>query len=470
MIMCEREATLWAREEFGGVEVGDRRRRARVIAMATRAAQHPCGSVSRTFLSDADRQAAYDLLESARVPASALLASMRDACVQRCREERVLVPIDGSSINVVDRNHTKDFGSIGSYKSGGRGLKVVTAIAVTMSGTPLGICAQSWWARPVIPEERGPSTYRPIHERESRHLVRTIDDVNAAFAGSGCRPTCIIDREGDATEILHAVTSRKMDFIIRSSWDRRLTFPSGQRRLRETLEKQPVLGSYKLNVAAGFNRAARVATMELRVATVTLDLKHDWQAKRDNITVVAISAREISRPPRGEKPLHWILLTNLPATSPTLAKGIVESYTRRWRIEEFHKAWKSGACNVESTQLRSFDAVATWATLLAAVAIRIERLKQLARNEPDLPASVELTPSEIEAAILLKRRQKKRTETIPDTMPSIGQIVLWIAELGSYTGKSSGGPPGAITIGRGLERVRIAAEIIEQLRADRKIR
>ena len=105
------------------------------------------------------------------------------------------------------------------------------------------------------------------------------------------------------------------------------------------------------------------------------------------------------------------------------------------------------------------DHVLRWATMLAAIAMRVERLKPLARTQPDLPADIALSQIEIEALRIAKTRIKKCTETIPTTgMPSIGQAVRWIAELGGYTGKSSGGPPGSITIARGFERLLIWAD------------
>jgi hypothetical protein len=48
---------------------------------------------------------------------------------------------------------------------------------------------------------------------------------------------------------------------------------------------------------------------------------------------------------------------------------------------------------------------------------------------------------------------------------TIGAAVEWIARLGGYTGKSSGGPPGAITIGRGLERLKDYVEGARAMRA-----
>jgi hypothetical protein len=66
--------------------------------------------------------------------------------------------------------------------------------------------------------------------------------------------------------------------------------------------------------------------------------------------------------------------------------------------------------------------------------------------------------------VVLKRRQKKRTESVPDGVPTIAQATRWIADLGGFTGKSSGGPPGSITIGRGLERLRHGVEAVLAMR------
>ncbi len=120
--------------------------------------------------------------------------------------------------------------------------------------------------------------------------------------------------------------------------------------------------------------------------------------------------------------------------------------------------------------LRARAHVLKWATLLAGVALRAERLKQLAREQPDLAATAELSPIEVEALVFLKQKQKKRTEVLPDRTPTIAEATRWIADLGGYTGKSSGGPPGSKTIARGLERVLLAAEIFEGLKSSGRMR
>ena len=128
-------------------------------------------------------------------------------------------------------------------------------------------------------------------------------------------------------------------------------------------------------------------------------------------------------------------------------------YTRRWRVEEFHRTWKSGACQIERTQLRSKENILRWAVLLFSVAVRVERLAKLSRTQPDLPATTELDEAEIEAARLSTQRKPSKAGQVP----TIGEVTLWIAELGGYTGKSSGCPPGIIVLTRGLQRIELLA-------------
>jgi hypothetical protein len=111
-------------------------------------------------------------------------------------------------------------------------------------------------------------------------------------------------------------------------------------------------------------------------------------------------------------------------------------------------------CGIEDTQLEDGDHIVRWAVILSAVAMRVERLKYLARMTPDAPASEELSQPEIDAIIGLK---KPKGYKLGD-MPTIGLAVRWLADLGGYTGRSSGGPAGSIVIGRGLMWIAPAIE------------
>jgi hypothetical protein len=82
----------------------------------------------------------------------------------------------------------------------------------------------------------------------------------------------------------------------------------------------------------------------------------------------------------------------------------------------------------------------------------------------------ELNSYEIDALLLLKRRHARPGQRISARPPTLGQAVRWIAELGGYTGTSSGGPPGSVTIRRGLEYLAPIALALECLQSEGKMR
>lgn len=457
----------WAQQYFGKAELGDSRRTARLLLMGARAAENPDGRISAVFTDRAEREGAYDLLEGGFVQAADVVASIGDGTAAQCsRESYVYVPIDGSSLGLVDGTGCKGFGSVGALAKGGGGLKVITAEAVSPQGVPIGVLDQQWWAR-VDAKQRGrkqkrrENLKRQAKDKETQHWLDAIEQACKRAQRSGTKIWFELDREADNKDILLKLTNSGHRFTVRSSWDRRVEAKGDQKRyLRRVVARQAVLGEYDLEVEPGPNRTARNARMVVRTAQVVLQLRDRWTNRMQQLAVTAVWARETGRVPPGEKRLDWLLLTNAPVTTIEQAMEVIRGYSLRWRIEELHKTWKSGDCNVESTQLRDAQAVMVWASILAAVAVRVERLKILSRTEPQLPATVELSSHEVLALVLLKGTARNGEPTASESALTIAQAVQWIAELGGYTGKSSGGAAGSITIGRGLEKLRAAARLL----------
>lgn len=461
------EQARWATDEFGHAVLGDGRRTLRVLNMATRAAQRPGGRITDVFSSDRERQGAYDLLENKLVDASALSCAAGQTAARRAASEAFsFVAIDGSSISPTDETGGKGFGSVGNLMKGGRGLKVINAVGLTPEGVPLGMFAQVWWPRlgtenRTRREKKKHVRRRDVTEKETWHWLTAINHAASRADDVGAKLWFLMDREADNLSVLLSLSEKQHRFTVRNCHNRRLEM-EGKVYLRDGLALSASGGTYLLNVASGPHRSARRARMVVRWKAVTLRVRDDRTGRCQPLPVNTVWAREEGTCPVGEQPLDWLLFTNSPVATLEEAQHVLCGYTKRWRVEELHKTWKSGACNVEQTQLRSLQAVTVWATILASVAVRIERLKLLSRTKPEEPASLEFSESELRALILIKRQNKKRTEVIPDT-PSISQATTWVAELGGYTGKSSGGPPGSITIRRGLERLELAAQVYAAL-------
>jgi hypothetical protein len=464
--MKQASAAAWAHDEFGGVQVEDPRWRKRLILVAEQAARRPGGKVSEVFWNDAARQGAYGLLESKAVEGSQVGAAMFQACARRCASELfVFCPVDGSSLTVTDLARSKEFGSIGSHRQGARGLKVISALAVSPQGVPQGLTAQVWWARP----KRRASKHRDARkteEKEIQHWIEAMGQTRQVMESHApvTRLWFQLDREGDAWPILEKADAGEHWFTVRGSHNRRVLLANGEKtHLRTLLGGQPVESSYSLKVSAGPNRSQRTANMTVRGCTMTLDFRDKRTKRHFTKTVNVVLAREEGTAPASEKPIEWLLLTNRPVDTKEHLHQTVLGYAQRWRIEEFHRTWKSGACRVEESQLRSLQPLVKWATILAAVAVRVERIKLLSRREPDRPATDEFSPTELRAITLLRFGKSAKRRFSNAVIPTLGHATLWVAQLGGYTGKSSGGPPGSATLARGLEQVATLVQGLEAL-------
>lgn len=456
MIRHEAGQQLWAIREFGHAQLGNTLRTRRAVAMGARLASAPAGRVTQAFNDGAEREAAYRFLENDKIAAADLLAAAARASAVRARGQQfVYVPVDGSSLHLPDPQGIRGLGSVGTYTAGASGLKVMNAIVIGADGTPLGLGHQVWWSRPGK-RARKHRHDRSIKHKETRHWLEAIQAVQAVWnqAGSPCPLWFQLDREGDFHELLRFASQCDDWVTIRSGQDRRVRDHRG-RRLKVLMREARTLGQFELSVPGSPHRRARKATISVRAREVTLRLRDKQTGARHEVKLHAVLARESRTTPHDEEPIEWLLLTNRTVTSFEQALAVVRGYAQRWKVEQFHRTWKS-TCRVEDTQLRSANAIIRWATLLASVAMRIERLRDLARNSPNEPATVELAAHELEALVWLRARKQAPSSDVP----SIGEAVRWIAELGGYTGKSSGGPPGAATLGRGLQRLEPAAMLV----------
>jgi Transposase DNA-binding/Transposase DDE domain len=463
----DRIAASWGSEEFGGVDLGDSRRTRRLVLMAARAHASPHGRVSAVFGDEDELEGAYDFLENRKIDTAEILAGpVRATCSRIAHLPFVFVPVDGTSVTVVDRADVCDFGRIGSDANGARGLKVVDALAVEPDGTIAGWLALTFWARPdrdkSVIKARHQLRARPLEEKETRYWIQTINAACDALEEPRVRGWFQIDREGDGRDLLMALRERHGEhwWTVRGCADRSIEIEGGNKAmLRTDLSKQTVTTTYPLAVPAERKRRARTAHMVVRVGTVALRLRDKKNNRIMPVPVNVVWAREEGTTPAGEDPIDWLLYTNHPLDDIEDVLLTIDGYALRWRVEDCHRTWKRGGCNVESTQLRSFAAAQRWATILMVVAARIERLKHLSRNTPNEPATIELTTFELRALVLLRSH---RVRKIPDpASPTIANAVAWIAELGGFANKYSGRHPGATVLGRGLARLEPAARVLE---------
>lgn len=461
----------WAEAQFGQAELGDRRRTARLVRLAAEVAEHPTGTVAGSCRTSASREGAFRLLESSVVRAEQVCAAAGKAGASRCvGYQRVVVGVDATSLSLTDQHRGRGFGAVGTWRQGRRGVHATTALAMAADGTTLGIVDQKYWSRTRRSTTSHRRRRRVDEPTETRFWTDVLDTARARLAAADpqCTPWFQLDRGADCWDVLAYATRENMLLTVRATHDRRLD-DAGY--LWQVLEKSPTRATRQIAVAAqppkrkrqrmGGRRyrhwmapakPARAARVDIRAAAVSLQLRNCSNHRAGSAQLNAVLVRERGR---HRDRIEWMLLTTHSIQTRRDVLAIVDAYALRWRVEEFHRTWKSGLCHVEDTQLRSVSAVYKWATILATVATRAMNLSRAARSTPDAPATEHLTKRELQAIFVL--RQPK--EASVDVVPTLSQAVRWIADLGGYVGPWNG-PPGPKVIGRGLHDVMVAARAL----------
>ena len=149
----------------------------------------------------------------------------------------------------------------------------------------------------------------------------------------------------------------------------------------------------------------------------------------------------------GAPPIAWVLYTSLPVTSLAEALEVVGYYERRWLIEEWHKALKSG-CQATRRQLKTHQRLEALVGVLGVEAVRLLQLKALARTEPERPAAG-VVPGRL---LVLLQQVRGVAATAAWT---VGRFFRELAMLGGFLGRKGDGEPGWITIWRGWEKLHL---------------
>ena len=440
----------WAEENFGSCDLKDARRTRRAVTVARQMAEHPDGSSPAQTERWADLKAMYRLFDVEEVTFSAVATP---------HWQRTRSLARGTVLLIGDTMET-DFGilraveGLGPTGDGdGLGFFLHSSMMVNAaSGEIVGLAGQELFYRQPAPE--GENSYQALQRpRESEVWGRVIDQVGSPAAG--VRFIHVFDRGADNLDVFCHCRQQRTDWVIRAAQLHRTVEESGGddegRRvsLREVLDRQPLSGSYELSVRATQKHPARIARLQVRFARVTLRrpkrrTNHQRAIDFQELTQSVVEVREVC-PPKGVEPLRWVLWTSLPVTTFDEAWQIIEYYERRWLIEEYHKAIKTG-CRLEARQYMEAHRLEAVAGFTCVLAVRLLQLKTVANTHPDLPA--EQVVPKLWLKMLSALRQRKLT--------TVRDFFRHLAGLGGFLMRKRDGNPGWITLWRGLDKLILA--------------
>ena len=136
------------------------------------------------------------------------------------------------------------------------------------------------------------------------------------------------------------------------------------------------------------------------------------------------------------------MITNLPVDNEEDALKIVGIYRKRWLIEDYHKAVKTGY-RIEDNQLKQASRIFALLGMIAILATQLLAMKEHCRLFPTTPVEEKVSKHWI---ILIERLLKVKLKTVRDFWRSL-------ARLGGFIGRKSDGEPGWQTIWKGFKRL-----------------
>jgi len=437
----------WAEEEFGGASLGDKRLSRRLVEMGRDFYARPQASIPQACGSLSRIKAAYRWLASPMINLQAILEPHHEATTRRISKEKVVLAAqDTTSFNYSGLPASDGLGPIGTTAEGPQGIIMHDTMAFTVEGLPLGLIDVQAWARdPDLHGQKSKS--RSIESKESAKWLRSYEATVAVQAA--CPQTMVVsvgDREADIYELFTLARSKPHGpkLLIRAEHNRLVA--DGNARLWDHMQVQSVADVRVVDVPRTKSNRARRATLAIRYSAVTLS-PPEKKKPLGEIRVWAVLASEID-PPAGESPLEWMLLTTVEVSTAAEACEKLDWYAKRWGIEVYHKAIKSG-CRVEERQLATEARLENCLAIDLVVAWRIMHMTMLSRRDPDQPCTSFFDEHEWQALYGFTQG----LENIPAETPTLRTVIRDVAKLGGFLGRKSDGEPGIKCLWLGLQRL-----------------
>jgi hypothetical protein len=434
---------------------GDKRRAASMARLYDGIVEHCSLVIRKVGINRGGEIAAHRVLSSPRVTPEETIECLTRRTAEAVAKRRIVAAQDTTEVNFPGRQG-RGLGPAGNRDARhapAPGFFIHATVAVDADeDTVLGLVAAEIWTRGAAPP--ADRRTRVVEDKESQRWLRAAETAGQLLQAAS-EIIVVGDRESD----IYALFSRRPDnvqLLVRAAQNRKLDDGT---MLFAAADAWPVLSAYTVQVPPrGPGDTGRAANVVVRASRVAL--RHPRNARREgdpeSIEVTLVDAREIDPPP-GVEPLHWRLLSTLPAQTPAEAVEMVRLYRLRWRIEQTFRMLKTHGLCLQDVQTAEPHRLFNLAALAAGAAVRIIQLVD-ARDGSSRPASDVANAGQIAAAAAIcpgleGKTERQRNPHTPGTLPWMSWI---IARLGGWNCYYK--PPGPKTMRDGWQRFAAIAE------------
>ena len=419
-----------AKEDWEAISFGDQRLNERAIKIANSFLQNPFVSPPRMMKSTKDTKAFYRFIDSDKVTHDQLILPHIATSKTTLHNRNCTLCIHDSTTITLNRNYEIE----GTYKIGGnngnsKGIIVHNSISVVPHENYAlidGLLHQSILLKERTNEKKTSKDYTKLW----------LDGINAI--GTPKNETTfvdIMDRGADILEVMHCSLANNHKFIIRAKHNRWL---DKKNRLFGQARYFVPVGETLLEVQSNSTRKKRIAKLKISFGKVTLP--NSMPSKNtEPIYCNVVRVYEVDCHDDQDK-IEWVLLTSLEVNNFKNALQVVNFYSCRWIIEEYHKCMKTGF-RLEETQLRTARRIENLIGFVSVSSVKLLQIRDITKHDPSSDAIEYVTKEDVN---IVKAYYKIQNKSI-----TIDSFLRCIAQMGGFQNRKGDGNPGWQSIWEG---------------------
>lgn len=440
-------------DEFSGAQFGDVRLNERLSSIVELLASQPGESFPEAFASEASLEGLYRFLRNARITPEKILEPHFAATAERLGSVGGLIIHDTSIFCFLGTGKRRGLGRITRDKQGFHG-HFALAVSSGDFNHPLGVIGLETYVRTGKKKRRPARVIANDPSRESLRWLRLVKQSEERVSGL-TRPIHVMDREADFYELFDLMFKQRYRYVVRMAHDRVLGQSeecekayTKMRTAEQVCERMVPLSPRKKSAALGSKRAhparnyrlARLAFSAVKVQVVRPKSLRKEITEQLDLNIIQV--HEIDAP-IGTDPIDWKLITTEPIESTQQILAIVDIYRKRWVIEEYFKALKTG-CSYETRQLESKETLLNALAICIPIACNLLLMRTVSRDSP--LASV----SEVLDKTKIKVLRTCSDKLLPENLTAEGALMA-IAALGGHI--KNNGQPGWMVLWRGYKKL-----------------
>ena len=354
----------WSIEHFAHADLGDIRRTNRLTLVAEQMATFSGKSIARTCNGvDAQLEGSYRLIRNKHVIPSIIRRAGFQCSAKKARNFDEILAIEDTTSLSYKHSVAQSLGKLGKTTDKSRGWWVHSTLLLdALTTQTIGLIHQDWWLRPNTADE--------TDEKESGKWADASFFMRKYLGEMMPNVISVCDREADIKDYMAEKIRYEERFVVRAKHNRKLD--NTDKKLFEFINEQAIIGSYTIDIPQKgikhtktgkcINRPKRKAKLNVKTVKIMIN----------TMEINLVHAEEVGSE---DDKLSWTLLTTESVEDLNDALKVIDIYSTRWRVEDFHKAWKTGA-GVERLRMIEPDHHERAASMLAFIAVRLLQLKE----------------------------------------------------------------------------------------------